>query len=175
MEQLHGYVGYLVDFPEVVHDHDGRVLQACAGARFTIETFVEFRLDLGPGPNGLEGDLPIQDRIAGPVNGAHRARPDFLDDFVSSQGSHNRDTAFKTISQRYRNQETGDRSQEPERSDLLLPFKQPSVLLMEISAEFVLDARGVVRERLFMLVVEEVIAMKPVDARPEAASRIQNS
>jgi hypothetical protein len=46
---------------------------------------------------------------------------------------------------------------------------------MEISAEFVLDARGVVRERLFMLVVEEVIAMKPVDARPEAASRIQNS
>ena len=82
-EELHGDVGRAVGVVAEVEDGDHVGMHhARDGARLALEAVLLLRVPRDLGEHHLEGDVPLEQRVARVVHDAHRARPQAPEDLV---------------------------------------------------------------------------------------------
>jgi hypothetical protein len=84
-EELHDEEGEAILFAKVVEDADMRMVQRPDDAGFAIEALAELRVGGEFGGQDLDGDLPVESSIDGPVDVAHASGGDGGDYFVGTQ------------------------------------------------------------------------------------------
>jgi hypothetical protein len=85
VEQLHDEERRAVVLADVVQRTDVRVGQLRDRARFAIEARAELRVRGQRGRQDLDGDGPVEPRVAGLVDFAHAARANGAEDFVRTE------------------------------------------------------------------------------------------
>ena len=84
-QQLHHDVGRAVGVVAEVEDrHHGGVAEPCDRPGLALEALLVLRIARRLGQHHLERDLALQHRIEGPIDGAHAAAAEELDDLVLS-------------------------------------------------------------------------------------------
>jgi len=83
LQQLHGHERGPVVLPELVDDHDVRVLQARHRPRLAQEARAALRGGVAQG-HDLEGHVPLQAFVAGPIDDAHRPAAEHMQDPVAA-------------------------------------------------------------------------------------------
>jgi hypothetical protein len=61
------------------------VLQATRGLRFTVKARQQIGIVSYSGGNGLKGDKPVDDGVAGAIDDSHAATAQFPDEFVFAE------------------------------------------------------------------------------------------
>ena len=84
LEELHRHVEEAVLLPEVVHGDDVRVVEKRRRLRLALEALQGLVAGGDPGGERLQGHEPVEDRVLGLVDLAHRAAAELADDLVLS-------------------------------------------------------------------------------------------
>jgi len=80
LDELHGDKGGVIFVAQLVNDHDVGVLESTGGARFLIEALQRIGLPAHARRDGLQGNKPANQRVAGLIDGAHRPAANLRDD-----------------------------------------------------------------------------------------------
>jgi hypothetical protein len=86
LQQLHRDVGRTRDVAQLVDGDDVRVRQACGRARLALEAPQELGVGRQLGRDRLEGDRPVEYRVAGAVHGPHPTLAETVQHFEFSDG-----------------------------------------------------------------------------------------
>ena len=82
LEKLHRHVGAAVFLSEVVDRDDVGMIEAGRRLRLALKPLTEVFVGPALGRHGLDGDVPVQDRVVGLEHEAHRPLTELPDDLV---------------------------------------------------------------------------------------------